>query len=149
MIIATFVITVGLIAVMSLIHRAVISTQISYSRLVGAYLAQEGIEIVRNIRDANWLLQRETPGTPWDNGLGTGDWEAGFSDFSLVAYQGRPIKINGGFYNYTSGVDTKFKRKITIQKPGANILAVAVEISWQERGISYATSLQENLYNWK
>ena len=149
MMIAIVVITVGLIAIMSLIHRAVLGSQLAASRVQAAYLAQEGLEIVRNIRDSNWLEQRENPGVVWDQNLQSGDWEAGFSDLTLTPLQGRNLKINGSFYNYSSGKDAKFIRKITIQKPSPDTLEVAVEISWQERGRSFATSFYETLYDWK
>ncbi len=53
--VAIFVITIGLIAAVSLIQRAAILTSLSSDRLTAAYLTQEGIEIVRNQRDTNWL----------------------------------------------------------------------------------------------
>lgn len=145
MMMAIFVLMVGFLGVMSLVQRAMFSTSISSDRLIAAYLAQEGLEIVRNIRDSNWLSR-----IAWDQGLGTGNWEADYNDFSLSSWVGRYLKINaGGFYSYDSGSDTKFKRKITIQKPGQNILNVVVEVSWQEKGVPYSLSVQGNLYNWK
>lgn len=147
--IAIVVITVGAVSVMSLIHRATLGAQLASSRLVAAYLAQEGLEIVRNIRDSNWLEQRENPEIAWDQNLPSGNWEADFDDFTLTPFQNRNLKVNGGFYNYSAGGDTKFKRKIAIAKPDSNTLEVSVEISWSERGSSFTTSFYENLYNWK
>lgn len=149
MMIAIVVITVGVIAIMSLIHRAILGSQLAASRVQSAYLAQEGLEIVRNIRDSNWLEQRENPEAVWDQNLQPGDWEVSFGDLALTPFQSRNLKINGGFYNYSSGQDTKFKRKITIAGPSSHVLEVSVEISWQERGNSYSASFYENLYDWK
>jgi type II secretory pathway pseudopilin PulG len=149
LIIAAFVIAVALIAAMSLIHRAVLGAQIASSRLTAAYLAKEGLEIVRNIRDSNWLEQRDDASVAWDKNLGTGNWEADFNDFALIPYGDRKLKIDGGFYNYDSGTDTDFKRAITITKPSSYILAVSVSITWEQRGVPYALSIQENLYDWK
>lgn len=149
MMIAIVVITVGVIAIMSLIHRAALGSQLASSRVAAAYLAQEGLEIVRNIRDSNWLAQRENSEVVWDQNLQSGNWEAEFSGLTLTPFQNRNLKIDGGFYNYSSGQDTKFKRKITVAKPSSNVLEVSVEISWQERGNSYSTSFYENLYDWK
>lgn len=146
---AAFVLIVGFVAVMSLIHRATASTQLASSRLTAAYLAQEGIEIVRNIRDSNWLAQGQNPTLSWDQNLGVGDWEADFDDFALTFYQARNLRVNGGFYNYASGQDTKFRRRINIAKPDPSTISLAVEVSWSERGEDFSVVVQKNLYNWR
>ncbi|TSC75975.1 MAG: hypothetical protein G01um101430_145 [Parcubacteria group bacterium Gr01-1014_30] len=149
MMFAVFVVAVGLTGVISLIHRASFGAQIAASRLTAAYLAQEGVEIVRNIRDSNWLAQRDDPAIAWNQNLGNGDWEADYDDFTLTPFQNRNLKINGGFYNYAFGTDTKFKRKITITQTSAGTLAVAVDVAWQEGGRSWSVFVHENLYNWR
>lgn len=141
---AIFVITVGIVGILSLLSQLIVSSALYSKRLIVAYLAQEGIEIVRNIRDTNWL-----EGKNWDHGLGTGDWQADYDDINLSPYADIPLKINGNFYNYEAGSDTIFKRKITITKPQAHILEVRVQILWQERGRSHQLTVQENLYNWR
>jgi prepilin-type N-terminal cleavage/methylation domain-containing protein len=57
MIIAIFILSVAIIGVFSALSVTVVLTANASDRLTGAYLAQEGIEIVRNIRDNNWLAQ--------------------------------------------------------------------------------------------
>ncbi len=155
--VAIFVILVGLIGGMTAISRMFILTSLSSSRLTAAYLAQEGIEIVRNIRDSNWLETRTATTTPWDEGLSncSGGCEAdytilGVEDPSISTYFDRKLKINpdDGFYSYTSGDETKFKREITINHEGNNVLNIVVEVTWQEKGQSYSFSVQEKLYNW-
>lgn len=145
-IIAIFILTVGIAGAYTLITQTISSAAISEERLIAAYLAQEGIEIGRNIRDGNWL-----EGATWNTGLtgcSTG-CEADFDDSSLVASASRYLKIDGGFYNYDSGTNTKFKRKITIIPEGTDILKVSVLVEWQERGRTHQLSAQENLYNWR
>lgn len=150
MIIVIFVILVGLIGPLSLITQTVNLTTDSSSRLIAAYLGQEGIEIVRNIRDGNWLEQRTATTTPWNDGLAAGDWEADYNDNSLISYAGRNLRINGGLYNYDLvGTETKFKRKITITPEGDDILKVSIQIQWEDRGRNYQMTVQENLYNWR
>jgi prepilin-type N-terminal cleavage/methylation domain-containing protein len=149
MLIVTFVISIGLIAIMTLILQAVADSQIAFSRLVAAYLAQEGLEIVGNIRDSNWLAQRQNPGITWNQNLNVGDWEASYDKSSLDPYADRYLKFGGGFYNYTSGVNTKFKRKITIATSTSQIIDVSVQVTWQERGKSHQFTTQRQLYNWR
>ena len=64
------VITIGGLAAYAMVQQIVFSTFSSSYRLTAAYLAKEGIEIVRNIRDTNWLEEEN-----WDNGLNSSDWE--------------------------------------------------------------------------
>lgn len=160
MMMAIFVILVGVLGVMSLIQRVLFFGSISHSRLAAAYLAQEGIEIIRNIRDTNWLEAR-TLTNLWDEGLtvcgGAGfivDYNHSYGpnqlDPTFPCYSGQYLNIDAnGFYGYSPGVQTKFKRKIKISSISSDTLNVLVEISWTDKEASYSLSVQENLYNWR
>lgn len=77
-IVAVFIMTVGLVAILGLVNSAISASQTSKSRLIATFLVQEGIEVVRNIRDTNWL-QGET----WDNGIkGTGNESRGIVNYN-------------------------------------------------------------------
>lgn len=119
--IAIFLITAGMTGAFNLIQRTAVFSSISSSRLEAAYLAQEGIELVRNIRDSNWLA-----GSPWDQGL-TG-CETGCQ---------------------LGTTPTKFSRTITITEPESDKMVVLAEIAWQERGGDHRVTAQTYLYNWK
>ena len=149
--IAVAVITIGVLGILGVIYQTTSYIALSSSRLVAIYLAQEGMEIVRNIRDTNWLNNRS-----WDEGLNImGEWEAVYDESALTTFQeGRNLKTNGGFYNYNSGQDTKFKRKITISDPGliscggVICLSVKSEVSWQHFGKTQKAETEGYLYNW-
>jgi hypothetical protein len=146
---ALFILSTAIVAGLSAVNSGLSSTQVSKSKLIAANLNQEGIEIVRNIRDNNWLEQRTNPGLLWDTGLSSGDWEVTYQSQALESYQERYFKINSnGFYNYTSGTDTKFKRKITIQKITDDQLRIISKVEWEERGESYNLTAVSDLYNW-
>ncbi len=146
---ASFVITLGVVGVLAMVNQTVAYTQVQSSRLTAAYLAQEGIEIVKNIRDTNFLqIHKGIEGVSWDTGLTdcAEGCEADYNDLDLASTD-RYLKLNGGFYNYDSSTDTKFKRKITIT-PDTDKLEVVVEVSWQERGREHKVAAQENIYRW-
>jgi len=148
--VAIFLITTGVLGAMAVVNQTITFTQVTSSRLVAAYLAQEGIEIVRNIRDTNFLkIRKGEEGINWDTGLTgcLGGCEADYNDLALISAD-RYLKIDAGFYNYDSGENTPFKRKITITPVGSDILKVSVEVSWQERGRAHQVTAQENLYQW-
>jgi len=150
--IAIFLITTGVIGAFTLIQQVISSISVSSSKLTAAYLAQEGIEIVRNIRDTNWLEQREPPILEWDEGLDVGDWEADYETQNLTQpYTGDGDFLNidaNGFYSYSLGIPTKFKRKISIEKPNPDILRVSAQIQWEERGRTHTIEVRENFYKW-
>lgn len=147
--VAIFVILVGILGVYTVIQQTISYISFSNSKLIATYLAQEGMEIVRNIRDTNWLEEED-----WANGLGTGDRQADYNDSSLSAYSGNPLNLEtADFYGYGSGTPTKFRRKITINSTdvnddGENDLEVIVLIQWQQRGKTSEITVRKNLYDW-
>lgn len=146
---ALFILSTAIVAGLSTVNSGLSSTQVAKSKLIAANLTQEGIEIVRNIRDNNWLEERTNPGLLWDSGLSAGDWETTYQSQNLESYQGRYLKVDtNGFYNYTSGTDTKFKRKITIQKIADDQLRIISKVEWQEKGKDYGLTAVGDLYNW-
>lgn len=148
--VAIFLITLGVLGAMTLVSQTIAFSQLNSSRLVAAYLAQEGMEIVRNIRDSNFIKIHKGWDINWDDGLAgcSGGCEADYDDPVLVTSTDRYLKIDGDFYNYDSGLETPFKRKIFITPLGSDILKVRVEVSWSERGRSHKISVQEKLYKW-
>ena len=162
---AVFVVTVGLIGVFIVIQNLSTYTAYSKDRLVASYLAQEGMEIIRNIRDTNWLepeIEPENP-NPWDEDI----WDGGLSacssgcevDYTTstflnldLSYSNQYLKIDSnGFYSYNPGTETKFKRKIIISAPGTsdcpvnNCLLVKVSVSWSKGKVETLGKL----YNWQ
>jgi len=148
-IIAVFILTVAIVGSFALIQKSIVSASQAQFRLTAAYLIQEGTEIVRNIRDTNWLAS----GANWDDNIfccggSLCECEADYNDLALVSGD-RYLKTDGGFYNYDSGSDTKFKRKITVEKISENQLKVTCKVEWEEKGRTNSIEALEYLYNWK
>ncbi len=126
------------------------ATNVSFSirnNLTATNLAQEGIEVVRAIRDNNWFQ-----GSPFDTGLTGGlTWRVDWDSVTLIALGANPVlKINNGLYNYSAGTDSIFKRTITITQVNAAELKVVSDITWTERG-NRAKSIQaeSHLFDWR
>lgn len=149
-VIAVFFVTVSMGGVFTVIQKSFDIISISGSRLVAANLAQEGIEVVRNIRDTNWL-----EGENWDTGLSAGEWEVqyddGDGDLTLWSDPGMYLNIDAnGFYSYGAGDQTRFKRKIIISDELDGSKKIIVDIMWKERGgKEYTYTAQGLLYDWK
>jgi hypothetical protein len=141
-VIATFVVMIGIIGLLIASQSSVLIVYLARDRLTAAYLAKEGIEIVRNIRDENWLRLRV-----WNSGLSPGNYMVDFDDTTLSSYiANTPLRINpNGFYNYTIGIPTKFTRKITIANINPDSIRVNIQVTWKD----YVFLLEENLYNWR
>ena len=161
---AIFIILIGLIGGLTLITRTISFMSLASSRLAASYLTQEGIEIVRNIRDTNWL---EGSGTSWDEGLTECSTTGCVADYKhsygpdqldpiLPTYSSQFLNVDvDGFYSYdSSGSSTKFTRKITIipndtdDEGYSPIVDVLVSVQWQQLGKSHTVSAREYLYDW-
>jgi len=145
-IVALFILSLAVIGSFILIQQTLIGASANQMRLTASYLGQEGLEIVRNIRDTNWLK-----GQTWTTNLGVGgsEQEADYLSNSLAASQNRYFNIDSnGFYTYGSGTNTKFKRKIFVTQEAGGYLKVRVRIEWQERGKDYSLEVIDFLYNW-
>jgi prepilin-type N-terminal cleavage/methylation domain-containing protein len=144
--VAISVITIGITGAMNLINFTISSVTMSKSQTIAVNLTQEGMEVIRSIRDSNWLEN-----VVWDSGLGAGDYQVQYDNNSLLLLSGNPVlKIDSnGFYQYDSGTDTRFKRKMTISDVSANEIKVVSEVTWDERGKSYNTSVETRLYDWR
>ena len=125
-IVAVFLITVGLIASVDLITKGLRGSIDSRDQLIAAELAQEGIELVRNIRDNNWVQGK----------LSFADFPIGDEEvcrmglYSNSIFCGSPTPDNqddvyryqDGFYGINStnlnSTKTKFQRRLIIKKSG-------------------------------
>lgn len=153
--IATTLMAAGVIAIYALIPHGIKASVVNTDKYLATQMAREGIEIVRNIRDTNWLEQMESPTAVWDEGLTNcaAGCEVDYTtptvqDPVLTAYgAGRYLKVDSsGLYNYADGTDTKFKRKVTITPIGGT-LQIVVTVNWSA---DYNDSvLEEILYDWR
>lgn len=144
--ITIFVIAVGLVGIMTLIQNTLQSASIVRLNLTAAYLAQEGIELTRNIRDNNWIK-----GEQWETGLTHcfGGCQMDYNDNSLSHYTGDfLISDNEGFYRYGIGKESRFQRKITINSV-SEYLEVKSEIFWEDQEKNRSVEVMEHLYDWR
>ena len=151
-VVALFILSLGAGAVFALIQNSAPAAANTALQLEASYLVQEGMEIVRSMRDSNFLRIHGGLGGAWTDGL-TGcaaGCEADYNDTALAAFSGRKFNLNvpQGFYNYDAGTPTPLTRKITITQLAADQLALTVEVSWENRGRSQSLTAATELYNW-
>ncbi len=160
--VAIFVLMIAIIAPMSIASQALSTARHAKDQVTASYLAQEGVELVRNIRDNNVLSS-----TPiiWNEGslgvsaLGSethcysvnckiNPKDLSISDCSGNVCEALSIDTNG-IYGY-SGTPTPFSRKIFLKMVSSNEISVSSTVSWTSggSGISSTITLTDTLFNW-
>ncbi|MEK7125069.1 MAG: prepilin-type N-terminal cleavage/methylation domain-containing protein [Patescibacteria group bacterium] len=144
---ALFVLTVGIVPIVAVgfsARRIAVSVE---HNLVAAMLAQEGVEVVRAIRDTNWIAS-----APFDAGLADGEYEVVWNSTATMPYAGRFFSISPvGIYSYGAGTTTKFQRKISLNKGSAidRSLKVTSTVFWNEHQSSKSVAIEDHLFNWR
>ena len=164
--VAISVLLMALLGPFAIASQALRSAYYARDQVTAFYLAQEGIEYVRALRDQNYLT---TPGTPtnWVNGLdickiGVGKCTVDLKTFNHAQCPGGvggtcPVLYTdpSGVYTQSSGIGytaTKFTRSITITDVSLGGLIdeelVSVTVTWQTIGLTRSFTLKERIFNW-
>ena len=159
-IVAIGVISVGFVGALVLLSKSASQASLLKNRVIAAHLAEEGVEVIYNIRDTNWLKDM--------------NWRTGLSDtaFALVDYNSTAIDISAnvasrdclnytaGFYKHSAlvgGCNTTFKRHVELSTgpadpnlSGFQPLIVKSVVTWQEKGQTHSpVTVIDYLYDWK
>ena len=146
----------------SAIQTGISSYIFSKNQIIAFYLAQEGFEQVRNIRD--------------ENGLKSQNWLTGISaNSSDPCYFGNaciidPVISNvptrcsagpgncpvlrqdasAGFFSYNSSwTATIFRREIVLTQINANEVSILVTVDWSKGLVNRQFRARENILNWQ
>ncbi len=130
----------------------------SKDQIVAFYLAQEGFEQVRNIRDENRLN-----GEDWLQGIAASAGDPCYfgkhcqvspaESSALTTCSGSCPKLrqsgSTGFYGYNSSwSETIYQRDISLTQVGADEVAVTVTMTWSKGIVTREFRARENLFNW-
>jgi len=157
-VVAITIITVGMIGVISLVVQNARAQYINKNVLIASGLAGEGLELVRNARDLNWL----TPGNNWKTGAASGSGSDIVQDGDYRIDYNRDIidvddinaarlYINGaGFYTHTAdgNTETNFYRLIEVVD-NVDYLDIKCTISWIDGSQKHYYEAETYLYDWR
>jgi len=123
LIIAIAVIEIGIFSVWSLFLINFNAEREAEMRIVGTNLAREGVEVIKNIRDSNWLKNSNNELTngniwPWDEKLAAGDYAVNYDSAEPKQVNLAALYRNsdGFFTNIEAGeATTPYQRKITLK----------------------------------
>lgn len=120
---AVFLVSVGVIAALQLLTTGISYSIDSRNQFIASLLAQEGVELVRNMRDNNWVDNDPATGSfsgfP-GNGAMVTDYENCRIDkdfttsMSCNDAESKKLNLVNGYYSHSAGSGTKFKRIIYI-----------------------------------
>ncbi|MFA6160370.1 MAG: hypothetical protein WC678_04785 [Parcubacteria group bacterium] len=144
-ILAIFLISTGMLAVVSLMSGSLKESMGSRDQVIGVLLSQEGIELVRNLRDNNWANDRDTfdiSSFPPNNCSNcridiTSTAVLGNGSFTLKS------RASDNVYNHTSGADTKFQREIQVEYDGVdkNTAKITSIVVWGSKSFADVSPL--------
>lgn len=150
-----FIVSTTLLGVVSLIIQNIQVQSINKNNLVASSLAQEGIEIVRQVRDINWQN-----GWSFNTFLNDGSYRVdyrlpvvipigGVSDTKLYLKDGMYVSDNGSDSGLTP---TIYSRQIVISRLvsySGRPLQVRSIVSWTDHNRPYRYELQTLLFDWR
>ena len=156
-------------ALISITARGINDNVFVKNKLIASYLSQEGIELVRNIRDTNAVYAFD-PASAWGsfiievNSCYTGDPDNepfpvlctidGSSDVltpvSCVGGVCPSLKYDDvtGSYGYILGEESIFTRSIGIEGISPEEVLVTSYVTWTQGRRTHTTSYQYTLFNW-
>ena len=165
--------TVSVLALLSVIADGIADTNYAKRKMTAAYLAQEGVEVMRNLRDTHIVYS--PGGSAWStfknkinnppaecdqaNGcyfdtdtLDYGDQSEPISDLPFIACGSAcPTLLfdsASGEYNYSSGDNSGFVRKIHSTVISPSEIKISATVSWTQGSGTYQLTLSENLFDW-
>ena len=167
--IAITVLLIAIVAPMSLASEGILAARLAQDQIVAFYLAQEGVEAVRNLRDQNKLLNQPmlsgslTPCIVTDL---TAPPETADPGCAIETTRSRPfnvtdcvgtcpiIRSGNSLYTYrteSAYQDTKYRRHIRAwYLPGSSNKRMRVEVTvfWPFRQTTRSYTLRNNLTEW-
>lgn len=170
--VAVSIFSLAVLALMVVLSDSVTSTSYAKKKIIAVYLAQEGIEYFRNIRDT-YVLYQAANANGWDEfrlkveacnvagsdgcyfddqGLDFLETDQPITNILVNECTGDcPYLLHDGVtgkYNYTVGESTDFSRKMLITNITDDEIRILSTVSWTQGSGEYQISFSENLFNW-
>lgn len=149
--VAISALSLALAGIISLSSIAIRSSLAADSQVKAFFLANEGLEYIRNKRDTNIIS-----GSSWLDGL-TGCTDGCFVDVFASGYSINScpggvcpkLKFDSGLnrYDYAGAEETIFTRKLTLTQITPYEINAVSEISWTHANTQRGFSLEERLFD--
>jgi Tfp pilus assembly protein PilV len=176
--IAISIFTTSVLAMMSVLSKGIAQTNYAKTKMVASYLAQEGVEYMKNMRDTYVLYDATSSQNGW-NGLAnsfikkindagcqgangcyfndsTLNWTNNtqpMKDLTITSCSGTCLALSynatTGKYSYT-GTPTSYVRKISVISPfgSSDAAKVTSTVTWTQGSGNYSITFSDVFYNW-
>lgn len=160
-IVAIFILLISVVMPMAVVARALFAANYAQDQITAVYLAQEGIEVVRNTRDNNVL----SGASLWDQGdLGDGSSISCYSGSGCYvdavnnrinacagvcpSIQEDTAGVVSWYGNYSDWTNTKYIRTIKLSKISVYEIKINSTVTWATRSGDRTASVEDVLTNW-
>lgn len=153
-----FIVSVALVGILALIVQNIQSQDYNKKTIIAYQLAQEGIELIRKVRDSNW--RQHNVNIHFDNNLPPDVYYMDYRDSVPHSAAANPTGLsvlsldsNGFYFHDTStpktSVNSGFSRLITIKDfDETYVIQVFSDVYWVENGHQNSYHLTTALYDW-
>jgi prepilin-type N-terminal cleavage/methylation domain-containing protein len=172
--VAISVFSLSVLAMMIVLGKGIADTEYVKKKMIATYLAQEGIEYIRNLKD-DYVLYSSDPSVGWNtftgringcttaNGCYMDDQSVSYSDSTIpmtdmtlaacvdTTCATHPIYYNAATARYSLaavGTNIGFTRKITLNYIDSNNARFTSTVYWIHAGLTSSVSFTENVTNW-
>lgn len=118
-IIALFLLTVGLLVTTDLLTKTISGNIKDRENATAVLLSQEGIELVRSLRDNNFAQGKDAFDTQYFPGSTSSNCRMDKDDSRVICGSAYALKLSNHFYVHSGGTATKFQRRISIEYTGS------------------------------
>ncbi len=174
--VAVTILTLSVVAPLYVADRVLVASQTSRDQLTASYLAQEGIEYLRSMRDHEFLAARQVGGAnvsvnAWSNFIsGSGQGSVAScrsqtctldptrqmgtgSGLALVPCSDAtcaPLYLSGAVYTEQPiGTQTLYTRTVQAVLVADNDIRITSIVRWSSRGTTYTVSIRDHLTPWQ
>ena len=163
-IITMLILAFTMTAALYLLSSIILMTERNEKRLIGTYLAQECVELVRNVRDTAWKQR-----LPWDwafrstsssplfiiepdhtgAALPVRGKNLGVMVKEISDTEEAKLYLDGASYTHTqTGTETLYKRMVKVERRSDTLAALKCTVEWDYHGEREAIEIGTLLTNW-
>jgi prepilin-type N-terminal cleavage/methylation domain-containing protein len=160
MLFAVVIFSFALVSLMTIAGKGVIATSSARDQLAAEFLAEEGLEVVRNVRDSNYVNS-----VPWNDGAIAVCMNGNPCDVDYSNPKPTLVQCDGGcqgnilfnnqgtFRPNATGDATTFWREITITDVAGGDtpqeILVQSTVHWKQKALNRSFTVQTYLSDWR
>lgn len=151
--VAIFILVMSITGPLFIAQQSFTSAATARDRTTASFLAQEGVEYIRSVRDHNYLANNAN----WLDSLTSCVSGTCTIDTSVPTYPSIescsgvcPVlqQTTAGLFGYQSGPETRFTRIVSMTQVQAHEVLVEVEVRWTHKDTVRNVKVEERLFNW-